>query len=516
MSREITREELSKHNTGDDLWVLINGVVYNVTQFKDEHPGGKKILMKYGGKDASVDFVKYHSPSILQKYGNSLQIGIVSDGSTTIKKNSSSAVVDEMGDQFPYADPSWYQGWHNLYYNDSHKKFRAAVREWTEKEIMPFTHEWETQGHIPKGLALNCYEAGFLPGVIGPPWPTEYVGSRIGGGVKPEEFDSFHELILFDELCRCGSAGIVAGLTVGLSIGLPPIIKFGSDYLKKKCSPCLKGEKIICLAITGPEAGSDVASIQTTAVKTSDGKHYLVNGQKKWISNGVWADFFTTAVRTGGPGMEGLSFLLIDKTLPGVSTRRMHCQGSLASGTTIVLYEDVLVPVENLIGEENKGFKYIMYNFNHERWVTCVKGIRFARVCIEDSFKYAFKRITFGKRLIDHPVIRNKLAHMVRHVEASQSWLDMITLQMVRMSREEANVKLGGSIALLKAQMSQTFELCAREASQIFGGLSYTRGGQAERVERLYREVRALAIPAGSEEIMLDLGIRQAMKRAKI
>jgi len=169
----------------------------------------------------------------------------------------------------------------------------------------------------------------------------------------------------------------------------------------------------------------------------------------------------------------------------------------------------VKVPVENLIGVENLGFKYIMYNFNHERWSMCVGGARFARVCYEEAFKYAHKRKTFGKFLIQHPVIRLKLANMARQIEALNCWIESITYQMTKMTKKEQNQRLGGAIALCKAQMSTTFEFCAREASQILGGISYTRGGQGEKVERLYRDVRAYAIPGGSEEIMLDLGIRQ-------
>ena len=173
-----------------------------------------------------------------------------------------------------------------------------------------------------------------------------------------------------------------------------------------------------------------------------------------------------------------------------------------------------------------------MTNFNHERIGIIVQCIRFSRVCYEESVKYAHKRKTFGKKLIDHPVIRMKLAHMVRQIEASYNWLENVTYQCQEMNETEAMLKLGGAIASLKAQATLTFEFCAREASQIFGGLSYSRGGQgakvcssyclevismgssvdAEQVERLYRDVRAYAIPGGSEEIMLDLSMRQALR----
>jgi len=256
--------------------------------------------------------------------------------------------------------------------------------------------------------------------------------------------------------------------------------------------------------------------LTTEAKKTADGKHYIVNGEKKWITNGVFADYFTVAVRTGGKGMGGISLLLLEKSMPGLTTRQMQCSGVWPSGTTYITFEDVKVPVENLIGVENEGFKCIMHNFNHERWGVVCQATRFARVCLEEAFRYAHKRKTFGKRLVDHPVIRLKLAHMTRQVEATTHWLESVTYQMKTMGHDEAAKKLGGPLALLKAQATITFEFCAREAAQIFGGLSYTRGGQGEKVERLNREVRAYAIPAGSEEIMLDLGIRQAMKFTKL
>jgi len=194
----------------------------------------------------------------------------------------------------------------------------------------------------------------------------------------------------------------------------------------------------------------------------------------------------------------------------------MNCSGAWSSGTGYITFEDVKVPAENLIGKENQGFKYIMFNFNHERFYFTALGMRNARICVEEAFAYAFKRKTFGKRLIDHAVIRNKLAHMIRQVEATHAWMEQITYQMKTMNEFEAMNKLGGPLALLKAQMSITLEFCAREAAQIFGGLAYTRGGQGEKVERIYREVRGYAIPAGSEEIMLDLGMRFAMRGAKV
>lgn len=324
----------------------------------------------------------------------------------------------------------------------------------------------------------------------------------------------FCTLITVEEMGRPGSGGLCWGICGGLTIGLPPVMHFGPKWMKQKVVPeVLNGDKVICLAITEPWAGSDVAHLRTSAVKSPCGKFYIVNGTKKWITNGVFADYFTTAVRTGGEGAHGVSLLLIPRT-KGLTTRQMNCSGVWSSGTTYVSFEDVKVPVENLIGKENQGFRCIMTNFNYERWAMAVQANRFARVCLEESILYAIKRKTFGKPLIQHQVIRHKLAEMASKVEATAAWIEHLTYQMQTMDRRTAMMRLGGPMALVKAQSSKNLELCAREAQQIFGGLGYTRGGQGSKVERLAREVRAYAIPAGSEEIMLDLAVKQAEREA--
>ncbi|KAL8995012.1 MAG: hypothetical protein Q9188_006911 [Gyalolechia gomerana] len=553
MSKTFSKDAVATHKKPDDLWIIVDEDVYDMTQFQTEHPGGQKILQRVGGKDASKQFWKYHNESILKKYKGQLQVGSLDSKKqetapptppTTpppaeekdmpradqekVRPSAESGVVvpapgksaheateslDPYGALIPYADPSWYQGYHSPYFNLTHAALREEVRKWVEAEIDPNVTEWEEARKVPDTIYKQMGERGYLAGLMGlHKFPEEHTKHRVRS-VGPEQWDLFHELVVTDEISRAGSGGLVWNLIGGFGIGCPPLVKFGKKPLVDRILPdILNGDKRICLAITEPDAGSDVANLTCEAKLTEDGKHYIVNGEKKWITNGVWCDYFTTAVRTGGPGMNGVSALLIERNHGGVSTRKMDCQGVWASGTTYITFEDVKVPVENLIGKENQGFKVIMTNFNHERIGIIIQCIRFSRVCYEESVKYAHKRKTFGKKLIDHPVIRLKLAHMARQIEASYNWLENVIHQCQQMSETEAMLKLGGAIAGLKAQATTTFEFCAREASQIFGGLSYTRGGQGAKVERLYRDVRAYAIPGGSEEIMLDLSIRQALR----
>jgi alkylation response protein AidB-like acyl-CoA dehydrogenase len=419
--------------------------------------------------------------------------------------------VETFGEGVAFGDPSWYQSYNSPYYDDSHKKLRKLFREFTDEHLMSEVHDWDEAGAIPKEVYMEAGKVGCLPLCVGKPWPEKYVGPCPWGF----ETDYFHELVMYDELSRTGSGGFLWGIAGGLTIGLPPVYHHASEEVKQKVVPrALKGEVACCLCITEPSAGSDVANLRTSA--KLEGDHYILNGEKKWITNGIFAEYFTVAARTGGPGMGGLSLLLVEKDMPGVTTRKMKCSGVWSSGTTYITFDDVKVPKGNLLGKENSGFKYIMENFNHERFAICVMTNRFSRVCLEESLKFANKRKTFGKNLIQHPVIRWKIAEMARMIEATHNWLEWCTYQMNTMSKMEASLKLGGHTALLKVQCTKVFEYCARESAQIFGGLSYTRGGQGEKIERLNREVRAMAVPGGSEEIMLDLGVRQTTKLAEM
>jgi len=177
--------------------------------------------------------------------------------------------------------PLRYQGWNSPYYNESHQIYRKAVRDFVDAEIMPFAFEWDEAKAIPRELFQKTAKAGWLGACVGAPWRPE-AGDKLIGGIKPEQFDVFHEMIGTEELSRVGSGGLAWGLFGGLSIGLPPVLLFGDQQLRERVvKPCLSGEKIICLAVTEPSAGSDVANLKCTAVKSACGKFYIVNGEKK-------------------------------------------------------------------------------------------------------------------------------------------------------------------------------------------------------------------------------------------
>lgn len=491
-----TTSEVAKHASKTDCWIIIDSKVYNVTPFLEDHPGGARTILRLAGKDASKDFHALHNASVLITHAAKFLVGEIKSAATSTDTTQDDA-EGPFGSPIPYAEPAWYGGkFKSPYYKATHRRFRAKMRRFVDTELRPYCHEWDEANTYPPELHEKAYKAG----IYGAIWPVQY------GGTPPEDFDSFHDLIMVDELARCAAGGVLWSCFFSFGISLPPILKSGSQYLKDwVAKDVITGKKIMALAVTEPYGGSDVANIKTTAVK--EGDYYIVTGEKKFITAGMKAHYFTTAVRTGGPGISGVSLLLIDAKTPGVTVRRIPTQGWWISNTAFIAFDNVKVPVKNLIGQENRGFQDIMENFNHERWTLAATSNRYARVCLEDAIAYARTRTTFGKRLIDHQTIRHKLATMAGRTEALQSHIEQITYQMKSGVPDTA---LAGPIALLKVDCTKNMELCAREASQILGGASFVRGGHGERIERLYREVRVNAIGGGSEEILMDLGMKMA------
>ena len=219
------------------------------------------------------------------------------------------------------------------------------------------------------------------------------------------------------------------------------------------------------------------------------------------------------AVRTGGPGAGGLSMIVCPlKGHPGVNMRRLKVSGQVSAGTTYIELDDVKVPVENLIGEEGLGMRYIMTNFNHERLTIAVSVARQSRVALSSAFAYVMKREAFGKQLNEQPVVRHRLAKAGAELETLQAWVEQFLYHMTQFTKAEADIKLGGLTALAKAKAGIVLNECAQTAVLLFGGNGYTRTGQGEIAERIYREVPGARIPGGSEDVMLDLAIRQLVK----
>ncbi|GLR65687.1 acyl-CoA dehydrogenase [Acidocella aquatica] len=373
------------------------------------------------------------------------------------------------------------------FYNETHEEISHLVRRFIQKEVLPNLDHWEATCDTPRELNRKAGEAG----ITGLGFPEQYGGTSEG-------IDIFHNLVCAEELALAGAGGIHSVLMTHF-VALPPVLAMGSEEMKQRIAPAvLRGEKIMALGITEPSGGSDVARLKTTAVRR--GGKYIVNGSKMFISNGMRADYYVVAVRTGGEGMKGISLLLIEKGSPGFTQTKLDKMGWHCSDTAALYFDDVEVPVENLIGPENGGFIKILENFNAERLVAAQSCCGQARVCLTEAAEWAKQRYTFGKRLTEHQVIRVKLADMQRHIDTTQAFVDLCAWRF-----REGKIN-AADFALLKVQATRTFERVAREAAQVLGGASYIRG---TKTERLYREVRVYAIGGGSEEILLDLAGRQ-------
>lgn len=420
---------------------------------------------------------------------------------------------ESFGNPAPWAEPAWSHGIPSPYYNDSHKKLRNAVREYVDAEIMPDSLEWEEKGEVPEASRLKWARSGYAFSDV----PLQYRPKNIPfpAGIPIDQLDPFHMLVQTDETSRV-EGGVTSGLGGGSVIGIPPVIHWGTHEQKQKWLPGLfTYETSFCLGITEPSGGSDVANIQTTAVKTSDGKHYIVNGWKKWITGAPWATHMTTAVRTGGPGAKGISVLVIPTSSPGLSMRRIANSGQKAGGASLVELDDVQVPVENLLGPENEGFRVIMVNFNRERYIMSVSMNRKARTCLALAFDYANKRETFGKKLIENQIIANKFTTLARYIESHWAWLESIAYAVKVSPQGFQDPDVAGRIALAKVQGGRIQELANREAQQVFGGAGYQKGGPGAAIEQMSRDLRMNVVGGGSEEIIGDLAVRQETMLAK-
>jgi acyl-CoA dehydrogenase len=373
------------------------------------------------------------------------------------------------------------------YFDPSHQMVRDSVRRFVEREILPDIDQWEEAESFPRELYVKAGTAG----ILGIGYPERYGGSHEG--------DLFAKVAASEELMRCGSGGLVAGLG-SLDIGLPPILKWARPEIRDRVVPqVLAGEKICALAITEPGGGSDVANLQTRAVR--EGDVYRVSGSKTFITSGVRADYYTVAVRTGAPGFAGISLLLIEKGTPGFTVgRQLKKMGWWASDTAELFFDDCRIPVGNLIGAENMGFACIMGNFQSERLALALMANMTAQMALEESLKWARAREAFGKPIGKFQVIKHRLAEMATQLEVSR---EFTYRQAAKMAAGQSVIK---EISMAKNFATDTADRITTDAVQILGGLGYMR---ESLVERLYRDNRILSIGGGTREVMNEIISKQ-------
>ncbi|KAH6908984.1 acyl-CoA dehydrogenase [Coprinopsis sp. MPI-PUGE-AT-0042] len=505
--KNFTREEVAKHNKEGDLWIVVDAKVYDLSKFAAMHPGGLSVLVdaEVAGRDATEAFYSLHRHEIIEKpQYKRLQIGVIGGEKSVIHGQ----IAGELS-KVPYAEPTWLSaGYHSPYYTENHRRFQKVVRKFFDEIVTPDARAREEDGKPPSPSVIEAMAKVNLHAMRMGPGKHLKGLELMGGIVKPEEFDYFHELIITQELARSGCRGYGDGLMAGSVIGLPPVLNFGSDEIKKKVIPeVLSGKKPICLAISEAFAGSDVGGLKTTARKSEDGKHWIINGTKKWITNGTFAHYFTVGCKTE----DGFTVVLVERG-EGVETKAIKTSYSPAAGTAFVTFDNVKVAVENTLGPEGGGIFVMLSNFNHERWVMICSSARSQRLIVEECLKWTTQRKAFGKSLHSQAVIRSKLAAMISRAEAVQSWLENITYQMNNMSYKEQAKYLAGPIGLLKSTATSYAQSTATDAVQIFGGRGITRTGMGQFIEHYHRTVPFDALLGGAEDVLSDLGVRQALR----
>jgi alkylation response protein AidB-like acyl-CoA dehydrogenase len=369
-------------------------------------------------------------------------------------------------------------------FTDEHEELRESVRRFVEKELAPRAMEWEDARWFPNEVFTRMAELGFL----GLKYPEEYGGE---GG------DHIHDAVLTEELSRCRSGGVAAGIGAHTGIATPPVWKFGTEDQKQRfLVPAIKGEKIAALGITEPDAGSDVAGIKTFAERVDGG--YVVNGAKTFITNGVRADFLVTAVKTTKEGgHHGLSFLILEKEMDGYEVAgKLEKLGWHASDTGELAFSDVFVPEENLLGEENQGFYLIMANFQWERLLMALGAVGSMERMIETSVQYLTERTAFGRPIGKFQALRHKIAEMaVKHAAARD-----LTYHALRLFADGQDAIREVTMAKLASQRA-AFEV-ADDAVQLHGGAGYMKEYE---VERAARDTRLGPIGGGTDDVMKEI-----------
>nr|WP_245664658.1 acyl-CoA dehydrogenase family protein [Nocardia grenadensis] len=368
------------------------------------------------------------------------------------------------------------------------RELRATVRAFAEREILPYQDDWERDGEIPRELHKKAGELGLL-GIQFP----ESAGGSGGSGIDGA--------VVCEELHYAGVSGGVFASLFTCGIALPHLIAAGDPaQLDRWVRPTLSGDKIGSLAITEPGGGSDVGHLTTSARR--DGDHYIVNGAKTYITSGCRADFVVTAVRTGGPGASGVSLLVVEKNTPGFTVgRKLDKMGWRASDTAELFYQDVRVPVSNLVGPENSGFLQIAAAFVSERVGLAVQAYSSAQRCLDLTLDWVRNRETFGRPLISRQAVQNTVTEMARRVDIARVYTRDVAARAAA-----GETDLIAEVCFAKNTAVESGEWVANQAVQLFGGLGYMRESE---VERQYRDMRILGIGGGTTEILTGLAAKR-------
>ncbi|OOG60914.1 acyl-CoA dehydrogenase family protein [Polaromonas sp. C04] len=367
-----------------------------------------------------------------------------------------------------------------------------TVERFARSEIAPHVTAWDEAGEFPRSLYLRAGELGLL----GLGYPEAYGGTPASYALRMD---------LWVALCHFGASGGVLASLMSHNIGLPPVLAYGSEAVRREViPPVLAGEQIAALAITEPGGGSDVAALRTTARR--DGDDYVIDGEKVFITSGMRADWITVAVRTNeaqAKGASGISMLLVPGASSGLSRTRLDKMGWLCSDTAHLRFDGVRVPARYLLGEEGAGFRIIMSNFNGERFGMAAAALGFSRACFDEALAWARQRKTFGTALVGHQAVRHKLVDMQMRIHSTAAWLEALA---TRADASDTSPDWVAQVCVLKNHATQTMQFCADQAVQILGGMGFMRGTVSERI---YREVKVMMIGGGAEDIMKDLAARQ-------
>jgi acyl-CoA dehydrogenase len=372
----------------------------------------------------------------------------------------------------------------SLFFSEEHEMLRQSIREFVEKELAPHAEEWEEEGMFPDWVFKRMGELGYL----GLHYPEEY-----GGG----DGDYFTNIVLAEEITRCGSGSLGMAIAVQVGMATPPILKFGSEEQKQKyLVPAIAGDKIACLGITEPGAGSDVAGLTTYAEKVDGG--WRVNGNKIFITNGYRADFMTLVARTEKvKGYKGMSLFLVDTDTPGfVVNRKLDKVGCRASDTAEIFFEDMMLPEDAIMGEEGRGFYNIMWELQGERLIGSALAIAGSKLTLEGAIAYTKEREQFGKPICKNQAIAHRIADLATKIEAAEA---LIYLCAWKVEQGEYPVK---EISMAKLMSGQVAFEVADEAMQFMGGYGYM---MEYPVQRSWRDARLGRIGGGTDEIMREI-----------